>query len=302
MLPKGSATPTALCGQQSRIDSVAAMFHWQYTIRQPPPRLRGLLCPYISHSQNLSQPVRLLQAPNPNIYIVIGLGEACSLKSQVISETLQSFLVDVKTFPLVTEHSGKQCFILIPLPPWSGYQMFGGRLLDFTEQVIPLNDIWGRTVDFLMEQLNEQSSWSERFSTLDHFLMEKFAQAQYEVRPEIYWAWQQLEAKGGRLSIRKTAKEIGWSDRHFSKCFQQHIGVTPKLAARHIRFYATLKRLRMTDEDSLSKIAIASGYSDQSHFTRESQSFSGCSPKTYRNAHGAGLAGISGCILNAPQP
>ncbi len=263
--------------------------------------LKGLVCPYISHFQNLEQPVRLLQAPNPNIYIVIGFGEACSLKSQVISEKLTSFLVDVKTFPMITEHSGRQCFILIPLPPWSGYQVLGGRLLDFTEKVIPLTDIWGRKVDFLMEQLSEQSSWPDRFSILDHFLMEKFAQSQYEVRPEIYWAWQQLESKGGRLSIRKIAKKIGWSDRHFSKCFQQHIGVTPKLAARHIRFYATLKLLRMAHEDSLSAIALSSGYSDQSHFTREFHSFSGWSPKTYRNAHGAGLAGISGCILTASQ-
>ncbi|TVP62887.1 MAG: AraC family transcriptional regulator [Leptolyngbya sp. LCM1.Bin17] len=202
---------------------------------------------------------------------------------------------------LITEHSGRQCFILIPLPPWSGYQILGGRLLDLTEQVISLNDIWGRKVDFLTEQLHEQTSWSERFSMIDRFLMEKFAQSQYEVRPEIYWAWQQLVSKGGRLSMREMAKTIGWSNRHFSKCFQQHIGITPKLAARQIRFYASLRRLRMSHEDSLSQIAIASGYADQSHFTREFHSFSGCSPKTYRNAHGAGLAGISGCLLNSSQ-
>jgi AraC-like DNA-binding protein len=278
------------------------MFHWQCTIRQPPPRLKGLVCPYISHSQTLGQPVRLLQTPSPNIFIIIGLGEACSLTGQVISERLQSFLVDVKTFPLITEHSGRQCFILIPLPPWSGYQILGGRLLDLTEQVIPLNDIWGRKVDFLTEQLHERTSWSERFSMIDRFLMEKFTQSQYEVRPEIYWAWQQLASKGGRLSIRDMAKTIGWSNRHFSQCFQQHIGITPKLAARQIRFYASLRRLRMSHEDSLSQIAIASGYADQSHFTREFHSFAGCSPKTYRKAHGAGLAGISGCLLNASQP
>ena len=273
------------------------MFHWQYAIRQPPPGLSSLVCPYIRHSQNLKQPVRLLQAPNPNLYIVIGLGEACSLSGQGISRQLQSFLVDVKTFPLVTEHSGQQCFILIPLPPLSGYQLLGERLLDCTEKVIPLSDIWGRESDLLMEQLADQPSWPEQFSMIDHFLMEKFAQSEYDVCPEIVWAWQQLIAQSGRASLQKMAKTIGWSYRHFSRRFQQHIGITPKLAARQIRFYTSLQLLRMSHEYPLSQIALANGYSDQSHFTREFHAFSGCSPKTFRDSHKAGLAGISGYVL-----
>ncbi len=273
------------------------MFYWQYIIRQPPPRLQGLVCPYISHFQTLGQPVHLLQVPNPNIYIVIGLEETCSLKSQRVSEKLQSFLVDIKTFPLITEHSGRQCFILIPLPPLSGYQFFGEGLLDFTEKIIPLDDIWGRNISRLIEQVQERSSWAERFSIIDHFLMEKFAQAQHVFCPEIYWAWQQLKSKGGHISIRDMAKTVGWSDRHFSKCFQKQVGITPKLAARQIRFHETLKLLRTSHGYSLSEIAIARGYADQSHFTREFHAFSGCSPTAYRNAHGAGLVGISGCTL-----
>jgi len=119
------------------------------------------------------------------------------------------------------------------------------------------------------------------------------------IRPEIRWAWNQLESQGGCLSIRQLAKMIGWSDRHFAKCFREQIGINPKAAARQIRFTQAYRLLTASDEYALSEIALACGYSDQSHLTREFHSFSGCSPKTLQNAHFDDFPGIWGNIVQA---
>ena len=142
------------------------------------------------------------------------------------------------------------------------------------------------------------SSWQERFSLVDQVLLEKFATSSQIIRPEIRWAWNQLERHGGRIQIRQLAEMIGWSDRYFATRFREQIGVTPKAAARRIRFNHAHQLLKASDHYALSEIALTCGYSDQSHFTREFRLFSGCSPRVFQKAHFADLLGTPGDIVD----
>jgi AraC-like DNA-binding protein len=191
-----------------------------------------------------------------------------SVGSAAKPKSYQSFAVGLEASPLILEHSGERYCLAIPLPPWAAYRLFQEAMIEVAEETVALEKMWGKDVDRLMEQLSELSSWSKRFSLVDRVLVEKFALSDCIIRPEIRWAWNQLELQDGCLSIRQSAQAIGWGNRHFTKCFREQIGVTPKAAARQIQFTQAHRLLTASDNHTLSEIALACGYSDQSHFYR----------------------------------
>jgi len=217
----------------------------------------------------------------------LGFGDDLEIR-QVGSEAnprlYQSFIVGLESMPLISEHVGERYCVAVPLSPRSAYRLFQGASKEFAKTTLALEEIWGQEASRLTEQLSELSSWSQVFAFTDQVLIEKFTDSQHRIRPEIRWAWNQLKFHGGCVSIQELAKKIGWSDRHFAKCFREYIGTNPKAAARQMRFVQAHRMLSAADHPSLSDIALTCGYSDQSHFTREFHAFSGCSPATYRKA------------------
>lgn len=272
---------------------------WDHAIAAPSPALEPLVPAYVGHYQDLDHPVHRLQVPSTQVVLVLGFGddlEVRSLGNKAPSRMYQSFVVGLDAMPLLSKHRGERHCIAVPLSPRSAYRLFQGASVDFAETTVSLEEIWSQDAKRLMEQLSEQSSWPQRFALVDQVLVEKFTASQRKIRPEIGWAWRQLKSRGGCVSIRQLARTIGWSDRHFATCFREHIGTTPKAAARQMRFVQA-HQLLSTDNRSLCDIALACGYSDQSHFTREFQAFFGCSPDAYRKVGEPDLSGIPGDVV-----
>jgi len=275
---------------------------WEYVVGSPLPALKCWLNRYSGCYEALAQPLRRLQIPRAQVFLILGFGsdlQICPVGSQSHPKAFQSFVVGIAANPLITEHSGARHCIEIPVSPWVAHRLFQGAATEFAGETVALEDVWGQDGKRLTAQVSELPSWSKRFALIDRVLAEKLAESHRRVRPEIRWAWSQLELWGGCLSIRELAQEIGWSDRHFAKCFQEHIGVTPKAAARQIRFTQAHQRLSTEADRPLSEIALTCGYSDQSHLTREFHTFSGCSPKTLQKGHFANLPGIPADIVQS---
>jgi AraC-like DNA-binding protein len=82
------------------------------------------------------------------------------------------------------------------------------------------------------------------------------------------------------VPIQLLAQETGYSRRHFGERFRDAIGVPPKATARVFRFERAC-RLLADRRPSLARIAIACGYYDQAHLTREWNALAGCSPRAW---------------------
>src|SRR5262249_9364644 len=144
--------------------------------------------------------------------------------------------------------------------------------------VLNLSDIWGNRAGDLVETLLSAGTWRERFAMLDQAFLAKLGPAGQ--RPEIAWAWQRLRKSHGSVPIQRLADEIGYSRRHFSDRFREAVGVTPKSAARVFRFKRAC-RLIADERPSLAHVALACGYYDQAHLTREWNALAGCSPRAW---------------------
>lgn len=76
----------------------------------------------------------------------------------------------------------------------------------------------------------------------------------------------------------------GYSHRHFIAVFERETGLTPKRFCRVHRFRKLLADAATRPALSWTDLALAHGYSDQSHFNREFRAFAGITPSEYRRA------------------
>ena len=81
----------------------------------------------------------------------------------------------------------------------------------------------------------------------------------------------------GRVPIATLADEIGWSGRHFTRRFRDHVGVAPKAAARVLRFKRATELLE-SGSTTIASVAAAAGYADHSHLVRDAKAIAGCTP------------------------
>lgn len=85
----------------------------------------------------------------------------------------------------------------------------------------------------------------------------------------------------GRLSIDALASGLGCTPRHLHREMVADIGIGPKTAARIARLRRAIALLR-TSSGPLAQLAVAAGYSDQAHMTREFGALRAPSPARFK--------------------
>jgi AraC-like DNA-binding protein len=80
------------------------------------------------------------------------------------------------------------------------------------------------------------------------------------------------------------ARGIGMSAGHFSRAFRRSTGTSPRQWLIQRRIDAAMEMLR-GGGDPLAEIALACGFSDQTHFTRTFTRIAGISPGAWRRRH-----------------
>ena len=83
------------------------------------------------------------------------------------------------------------------------------------------------------------------------------------------------------ISIQVLADIAGLSMYHFARAFKQSEGMTPHEYVIHCRVQRA-KDLLTASKLPLSEIALASGFSDQSHLARRFREYVGVTPSSYR--------------------
>jgi AraC-like DNA-binding protein len=81
------------------------------------------------------------------------------------------------------------------------------------------------------------------------------------------------------------ADELGWSERYLGQRFASEFGLSPKVAARVMRFDRARRLLQQRIVSGapprLTELALECGYYDQAHLAREFCEMAGCSPSRW---------------------
>lgn len=244
---------------------------------------------FAGFTESVGRKVERLEPCRPRAAIIISLdSEICLGSAGDARNAYHGFVTGPGCPPIVSSHGGRLSCIEIDVAPWASPALFG-TALDI-DAPVSLATIFGAAGDALSAQLATAPDWPSRFAHIEHFVGKRLDDARRGINSEIRWAWDQLRRSGGRTPIAALADEIGWSGRYFGVRFREETGIGPKAAARRLRFDRA-RRIVQEPPLPLADAALAGGYSDQSHMTREFAELAGCAPAALRTARFPDLLG-----------
>src|SRR4051794_1011454 len=170
--------------------------------------------------------------------------------------------------------------VQVRLSPVVAHAILGVPPGDLDGAVVALDQVWGRQLARVREQLSDASSWQDRFALTDRLLAERWRtvadQVTPSVDPGVALAWRQIRLGRGQGRVDTLAAELGWSRQRLWSRFHEQIGLAPKRAAKLVRFDHAVHRL-VAGEETV-RVAVAGGYADQSHLHRDVVAFTGLTP------------------------
>lgn len=251
--------------------------------RAPAPALRGYVRGYTGYRQDGQLPSLHRGLPSSSITMIISLADPVRIIGGPGTEhgrlAMHAGVGGLHLAPVLIEQDRFQYGIHVELDPLGVRSLLGISATELASGLFALEDLPVPWRADLVERLVEAPDWETRFALLDERLLAGLRPV--TLFSEIRWAWQRMDSTAGGGSVAELAGELGWSRRHFGQRFSTVVGVSPKQAARLMRFERSREVLRGGRFGSLAEVALECGYYDQAHLAVEWREFAGCPPSTW---------------------
>lgn len=240
----------------------------------PPAVHRGLPSPWLTLIFSLDGPVTsgltLEQARGPDA---------------VRTDIVVGGLHQSPAYVIQPEHeSGVQ----LAVHPLAARRLLGLPAGALAEQlVVSGTEVLGARAAEIHERMRERQGWEERFALLGSYLRARAAGADEAapVRREVVEAWAWLTRHRGAGTLRGLAEHVALSPRRLTALFRTETGLSPKQAARLMRFEhakATVARgVAAGGSPELARVAADCGYYDHSHLVRDFRQYTGVNPTAW---------------------
>jgi transcriptional regulator GlxA family with amidase domain len=143
--------------------------------------------------------------------------------------------------------------------------------------VVDTAEIWKRSSTELTDRISMAATMASRIAIVEEMLLTALADNRHE-DVLVDRALRLIDRDASELKIADLASAIGTSTRELGRRFENAVGVSPKKFSRVTRFVRALHRLRECRQETLTYVAVASGYYDQAHFIHEFREFAGITP------------------------
>jgi AraC-like DNA-binding protein len=183
--------------------------------------------------------------------------------------------------PFVIPPTANRCLIGAHFRPGGAFPFLPMPLEELRNQHVELDALFGSGVRELRHRLLSVKSVAEQFAILERFLLRQLVRS----RPHHHAVAFALRRFGVTAQpprrIGELRRDVGLSERRFSRIFSEQVGLTPKLFARLDRFQRAVRLVSQTRDINWGEIVFAAGYYDQAHLIHEFQSVSGGTPIEY---------------------
>lgn len=232
-----------------------------------------------------SDPVQRIP-PDGSIELIFHLGERF-VQVNGVDRTPQAaaLIVGVWTQPIALAAPLAFDTVGVRIRPGGGSAFWPVSAASFTDAAVDAAAVLGRDVRDLWERLGTRVGDQARVADVSAFLNSR-------LRPDrtpIAGALARIAGARGRASLDLVARDCGVGARRLERAFQRHVGVSPKMFSRIVRFQEVLRRAPARPADSgtpesWADVAIGCGYADQSHLIRDFAQFTGDTPAALRAA------------------
>jgi AraC-like DNA-binding protein len=224
-------------------------------------------------------------APRHRLLLPASAGVSLVVKLRDSQHRAPAFLRGAHNRYALVNGDCARSYLEVWMAPLGAYRLLGMPVTELAaggvdEADVDVADVFGAAGRFLAEQVRAEPTWRGRFALMDRFLLDAADRGPRPL-PEVARAWQLLVDSGGLVAIGRVAEEVGWSHKRLITRFGQQVGLTPKTAARLVRFERVLRRVRAGGAPRWERLAAEGGYADQAHLIREFRTFAGVTPTAY---------------------
>lgn len=249
---------------------------------RPHPALRGLVARLVGYRIDGAAPGMHIGMPSRHLTVILTLDEPISVGWHCAGSpvTVPRLVSGLHAGPAFIHHDGRQYGVQLALTPAGARQLLGLPAGELCGNV-DLDALTGASVRRLAERCAHLPAWPARLDLVQQWLVAQVDRRRAQVRPELDWAWRQLAGAHGAVPVAELARQVGWSRRHLGVSFGAEYGLSPKTAARVMRFERSHRMVQHqlgAGRLKLAEVAAACGYADQSHLNRDWAQFAGTSP------------------------
>jgi AraC-like DNA-binding protein len=253
--------------------------------RAPARPLHGLVSSYSGFRLSGLEPGEIRGLPSRSLTLMVAFDEPIDVIRMPDPTrrpaSFWSMLGGLHTTPAIVGHHGRQHGIEVAITPAGACALFDILPGEIGSQIVAVADVAPSLATTLSERLGEHAGWDARFDVLDDVL--SAAVRPRRALPAAFTsAWQILTETDGACTVGSLADHAASSTRQLSSQFKHVIGVSPKQAARVMRFERAQEMMRSCPGSTIARIAASSGYADQSHMAREWHDLAGPSPTDWR--------------------
>jgi AraC-like DNA-binding protein len=177
---------------------------------------------------------------------------------------------------------GRNVLLGVRFKPHAAGLFLRSSVASLSNTVTNLADVFGSDMPHLLEQLSAAPTWAARLEHVERFLLQAldYSQPRTPAFRTLDYALQRLLTHPHDTTLAAVATQCGISSRYLHRLFVAFVGISPTQFLKIIRLQRSLACLHQSP-GSLTAVAYASGYFDQSHFIRDFKHFTGFTPSQY---------------------
>lgn len=172
-------------------------------------------------------------------------------------------------------------FVQLSFQPSAARAVFGVPLHELVDQIVSIDELWGRAGSELLDALAPFEGRSRALvAALENSLLRRLDRAKPTADAEfVRHAARALErGAGAPTGIPALAKRLGVGERTLREAFREHIGISPKRYARIARIRQVVSRAGSAPWVDL---ALEHGFYDQAHLNAEFRALLRAAPRDF---------------------
>jgi AraC-like DNA-binding protein len=268
---------------------------FQFALHQPGPPLDRHVEMLTFYAGFDPQHDREKLIPDGAIQIIVDLTDSpkklyASETSELAVEFSRSWISGMQQRWIVIEAQRAASMMVIRFRPGGAFAFMHHASTAFTNSVHALESVVKGRAASLRDRILEADTIPAKFAAVEQWLLEQ-CRGELALSSSAIGLAGRLGQPGTR--VRDLAKRTGLSDRQVRNVFDRWIGVSPKSYARIARFRRVLAAsgaVELADPGMTSdplpppdwaQLAVATGYSDQSHLHHDFVAMAGMTPGAY---------------------
>ena len=169
------------------------------------------------------------------------------------------------------------------------FPFFRMPMSELEDASFDMGDLWGVEAEWVRERVLSAQTPRPMLEELAACLEERLrvsgsrhkGSISENLHPAVVYMAGELDICDAPGRVHRVTERIGLSQRRVVQLFHEQVGVSPKTFHRVRRFQHTLARLRGVQRADWADLAVACGYYDQAHLSRDFRQIAGMTPSAY---------------------